>query len=161
MYCLCNHLYMYCLCNHFYVSNPNALAILYNVMVMPITLLLNLNLNLREREALVLSLKAKHKVFWETPKAWCLSVDLKTSVKKMVTKWLRHICACWRSSEARPHQETAPTLWSLVWRWQTDPESEGGRPPLELPSCVYAHGGGGLGGCVTCKGLAKLPHCLG
>ena len=37
---------MYCLCNQFYVSNPNALAILYIVMVMPIKLLLNL----RERE---------------------------------------------------------------------------------------------------------------
>ena len=50
MYCLCNHLYMYCLCNHFYVSNPNALAILYIIMVMPIKLLLNLNWIERERE---------------------------------------------------------------------------------------------------------------
>ena len=40
---------MYCLCNHFYISNPHALAILYNVMVMPIKLLLNLNLNLISR----------------------------------------------------------------------------------------------------------------
>ena len=54
--------YMYCLYNHFYVSNPNALAILYNVMVMPIKLLLNFELNLREieRERGLLLARALH-----------------------------------------------------------------------------------------------------